>query len=325
MSNETNNVSRNAGFKQVCVWPATIVVPEGANAAARVIVIQEFEKFFLDTQGWRIQYLEEIKTNPDTDLGTGRAVEGTGGRNDVLFALHDDDVDKAAVSRLAIGIRWIEDVLSPQNYSSMLYPDRVRFYQVWPLDGTIIEPTPNEAGGVPMSPVVEVAAPAVVVSETNNTTKESTMNEEVKVEVPAPAPVGPMNQMATALLAMLKPHLEAQITAIVRDTIREELFSDKLHALIEGAIDTVLDGKEFLTERDVNEMNFVTQSDLDEAVESSISHEGFVTKIAEEVQEKLDLDSMFGCEDFNRAVSSVVEEMEFSVSVESNGRFGRRR
>lgn len=327
MSNETNNVSRNPGFRQVCVWPATIVVPEGADVAARVTAIQEFEKFFLDDYGWRIQYLEEIKTNPDTDLVTGRAVEGTGGRNDVLFAIHDDDIVKAAVPRLAMGIRWIEDVLSPVNYSSKLYPDRVRFYQVWPQDGTIIDSADEDE--------VEVAAPAVAVSETNNTTKESTMNAntentvvefatvEVTEPAPAPAAVDPMNQMALAMLAVLKPHLEAQITAIVHNVIREELFDDKLHSLIECAIDDALDRKEYLTERDVNGMNFISQDNLDEVVESKLNGDRFIESVADEVQEKLNLDNIFDSTEFNNAVSSVVEEMEFSVSVES--RFGRRR
>ena len=43
-------------FKQLCVWPGTIVGQEN---------IEDFESFFKDEFGVRIKYAEEVLTNPD--------------------------------------------------------------------------------------------------------------------------------------------------------------------------------------------------------------------------------------------------------------------
>ena len=115
-----SNITRNPKFTQVCVWPGTVVGQDD---------IENFVEFIWDEFGVRVQYLEEIKTNPDTDQGV--EVEGTGGRNDVFFAVHDDDVGKFAVARLIVGIRWLEDVLSPINNNRDLYPSRVSDYTCW--------------------------------------------------------------------------------------------------------------------------------------------------------------------------------------------------
>ena len=48
---------------------------------------------------------------------------GPGGRRDVLFWVHDGDVGKFTVRRLAYGISWWEDYLSN---SAELIPDRIR-------------------------------------------------------------------------------------------------------------------------------------------------------------------------------------------------------
>lgn len=111
-------VELKEGFRQVCVWPATLV---GADR------VQEFEKFVLDEMGAKVQYLEEIQTAPD--MRNGFPVEGTGGRNDVFFAVHNDDVMKFAVPRFAYGMRWLEDVYG--NGHGDLYPERVAEYQCW--------------------------------------------------------------------------------------------------------------------------------------------------------------------------------------------------
>ena len=115
------NVERKEGFSQVCLWPGTLV---GKSK------IKDFEEFMLKELGVHIQYLEEIETFPDRDE-LGREVPGTGGRNDVLFAVFADDVGSFAVSRLSMGIRWIEDVLADCNYSSPIYPERVFEYKTW--------------------------------------------------------------------------------------------------------------------------------------------------------------------------------------------------
>ena len=112
------NKQLNPGFEQVCVWPGTLV---GADKTA------EFEAFVLENLGTRIQYLEEVQTAPD--YKNGYPVEGTGGRNDVLFAVHNDDVMKFAVPRFQYGMRWLEDVYG--NGGGDLYPERIAQYQCW--------------------------------------------------------------------------------------------------------------------------------------------------------------------------------------------------
>lgn len=83
-------------------------------------MVEDFVKFFEAQFGTRIIYLEEVVTGP----GSG----GPGGRNDVLFAVHDEDVMKFAVPRLTMGIRWIEDAL---NGDSSIYPERLSGYRCW--------------------------------------------------------------------------------------------------------------------------------------------------------------------------------------------------
>ena len=112
------NKQLNPGFEQVCVWPGTLV---GADKVA------EFEAFVLENLGTRIQYLEEVKTAPD--YANGCSVEGTGGRNDVLFAVHNEDIGKFAVPRLQYGMRWLEDVYG--NGGGSLYPERIAQYRCW--------------------------------------------------------------------------------------------------------------------------------------------------------------------------------------------------
>ena len=112
------NVERKEGFVQVCVWQGTLVGLDNVHA---------FEEWMQDELGTRVQYLEEVETAPDTV--NGRAVAGTGGRNDVLFAVHTDDVMKFAVPRLQYGMRWLEDVYG--NGHGDLYPERVAEYKCW--------------------------------------------------------------------------------------------------------------------------------------------------------------------------------------------------
>ena len=112
------NVARKPGFEQVCVWPGTLVGPDS---------VAEFEAFMLDNLGTRVQYLEEVKTYADYENGI--AVEDTGERNDVFFAVHTDDIMKFAVPRFQYGMRWIEDVYG--NGGGSLYPERIEEYQTW--------------------------------------------------------------------------------------------------------------------------------------------------------------------------------------------------
>lgn len=118
---------RRDGFTQVCVWPGTILNEAGAPASPEDA--ERFEALMLRHFSTRVQYLEEVKTGPDVE--NGHPVEGAGGRNDLLFAVHGDDIGRFAVPRLMAGIRWIEDALAPHNSSAHLYPERLRGYVSW--------------------------------------------------------------------------------------------------------------------------------------------------------------------------------------------------
>lgn len=114
-------VERQEGFTQVCVWPGTIVGPDKVN---------DFVEFMKKEFGVRVQYLEEIKTLPSR-TSSGEIVPGTGNRNDLLFAVHNDDVGDFSIPRLMAGIRWIEDALSRLNNTYMLYDPRISRYKSW--------------------------------------------------------------------------------------------------------------------------------------------------------------------------------------------------
>lgn len=109
-------------FTQVCVWPGTT---GGAKDP------KGFEAFILEEFGARALFLEEYTTAPDME--NGFPVEDTGGRTDLIFAVHQADVGKFAVPRLVAGIRWIEDVLDNENYrgEGSIYPARFVEYRTW--------------------------------------------------------------------------------------------------------------------------------------------------------------------------------------------------
>lgn len=127
----STNVKRSEEFQQVCVWPGTIITEDQ---------IEEFEEWILEEFGTRVKYLETIYTAPDRDKN-GNIVKDTGGRADVLFAVHVDDVNKFAVPRLSLGIRWIEDAVSQANgyFDNPIYPERVLNYKTWNLDDELTE------------------------------------------------------------------------------------------------------------------------------------------------------------------------------------------
>ena len=100
-------------YKTVCVMPGTVLGQER---------VPEFEAYFLESEGVRVRYLEEVVTGPSMD-NKGSPIAGTGGRNDPLFAVHDADVPRFAVRRFAHGVKWLEDVL---NKDAHIYPERLR-------------------------------------------------------------------------------------------------------------------------------------------------------------------------------------------------------
>jgi hypothetical protein len=112
-------------FTQVVVWPGTLL---GNNTPA------EFEEFVSNELSARVKFIGEFTTGPDFDDPT------TGGREDLLFYVHTEDIPKFAVARLAYGMRWLEDVLdnekyrntnlgAPEGYS--IYPEEVTKLYSW--------------------------------------------------------------------------------------------------------------------------------------------------------------------------------------------------
>lgn len=92
-------------YKQLCVWQGVVL---GDSS------IQGFEDFFKTEMNVRIKFAEEVITNGNI------AKDEEGGRHDLLFYIHNEDVSKFALKRLAYGIRWWEDVVS-YNDGSYLY------------------------------------------------------------------------------------------------------------------------------------------------------------------------------------------------------------
>lgn len=83
-------------YNQLCVLQGTLE-PDSKK---------EFNKFFKENFGVRVKYAEQTHTLPDP------GVKGTGGRSDLLFFIHDDDIQKFAIPRFKMGIRWWEDVFT---------------------------------------------------------------------------------------------------------------------------------------------------------------------------------------------------------------------
>lgn len=132
MTEQTSKaVERQEDYSQVVVWEGTTVGEER---------IQDFIDWFKSEFDVRVQYLEEIQTLPS--VKEGRAVEGTGGRNDVFFAVHKDDIPRAAMVKLQLGARWIEDALAATNNGvtlsgkPLLYPDHVLEYKTWDAESS---------------------------------------------------------------------------------------------------------------------------------------------------------------------------------------------
>ena len=98
------NTLPKSKFNQLCVWEGVIL--EGSSP-------EGFEAFILEKFGSRIKFTETVVTLSDTR--NGETVEGTGGRHDLFFFIHDDDIPKFSVKKLQCGIRWWEDVLDNQE------------------------------------------------------------------------------------------------------------------------------------------------------------------------------------------------------------------
>ena len=116
----SENVVLKEGFSQV-------LMIHGVNAPPSA---KEFEDLIGEAlNGARIQYLEQVLTEPDIDED-GCRIEGTGGRSDLLFSVHSEDVGAISILRLQFGMRWIEDVIK-YNDNAHLYPARLDGYCRW--------------------------------------------------------------------------------------------------------------------------------------------------------------------------------------------------
>ena len=112
-------------FTQVVVWPGT-TMGDGTP--------EQFEQFIMEELKSRAKFIGEITTKPD--FGD----PSSGGRKDLLFYVHTEDIPKFAVPRLAYDMRWLEDVLNNEkhrnteagvskNYS--IYPKEIRKLYSW--------------------------------------------------------------------------------------------------------------------------------------------------------------------------------------------------
>jgi hypothetical protein len=108
----TNTQTQNK-FSQLCVWPGTVL---GDSTPS------DLEQFFLEEMNARIKYHCSVTTLPDLDKN-GRPDFSTGGRNDLFFYVHEDDVAHFAVPRLKMGIRWWEDVVGYNDNSHLYTPE----------------------------------------------------------------------------------------------------------------------------------------------------------------------------------------------------------
>jgi hypothetical protein len=96
-------------FTQLCVWPGTTL---GDNTE------EDFITFMKNEFDVRAKFAEIVITNGSIERNE------EGGRHDLFFFVHNEDVDKFAVKRLAIGIRWWEDVVK-YNDGAYLYNQEV--------------------------------------------------------------------------------------------------------------------------------------------------------------------------------------------------------
>lgn len=112
------NAEQNNNFTQICVW-------EGVHLGDKTV--EDFIAFMQDEFKVRVEYLETVTTLPDKD-SKGRVVKDTGGRSDLLFKVHADDVAGFAVPRLAAGIRWWEDVVKYNNNAHLYTKEILKKY-----------------------------------------------------------------------------------------------------------------------------------------------------------------------------------------------------
>ena len=80
-----------------------------------------FAEQFKKDHNIRVKFGEEVLTLPDQVDGV--EVRNTGGRSDILFYVHDDDVLEFARIKLELNCRWWEDI--SYNDYQYIYPQEI--------------------------------------------------------------------------------------------------------------------------------------------------------------------------------------------------------
>ena len=95
-----------SNYKQVVVWRG-LVLSESDTPTKEDI--NDFETYLDKEMKFKVKYITEYKTSADRK--NGKKVEDTGGRNDVLFYIHKDNIPKFAMWKLQTSgeVSWRED------------------------------------------------------------------------------------------------------------------------------------------------------------------------------------------------------------------------
>lgn len=109
METQDINAQENK-FTQLCLMPSTFLNEDEPTNPTKE-QIEEFEEFINSYFDVRIKYETTVLTQPDLD-SFGKEIPDTGGRSDLLFYIHSDDIIKFATKRFRFGIKWWEDVIS---------------------------------------------------------------------------------------------------------------------------------------------------------------------------------------------------------------------
>ena len=78
------------------------------------------EAMFVDFVQGELALQHDVRVIGTVETLPGR--NGPGGRIDLFFIIHDDDVMRAATRRLKFGMRWISDCIAPENGGPGIYP-----------------------------------------------------------------------------------------------------------------------------------------------------------------------------------------------------------
>lgn len=104
-------------FQQVVVWPGTVL---------REDEYEDFTDFFKTEFDTRVAEIESVTTGPNLD-SEGNPVPDTGGRIDVIFKVHNDDIPKFAIPKMHIRASWWEDMLD-NGYAKIIPAEVVAKY-----------------------------------------------------------------------------------------------------------------------------------------------------------------------------------------------------